>query len=126
GAPDPRGNEPTVESKRGIDWTEARKHWSFRPVVKPAVPAVRDAGWVTSPVDAFLLAKLEDKQLKPAPPAEKRVWLRRVTFDLTGLPPTRAELDEFVGDNAPGAEKRVVERLLDSPRYGERWARHWL
>ncbi|MDX1982734.1 MAG: PSD1 and planctomycete cytochrome C domain-containing protein [Bryobacteraceae bacterium] len=125
GAPDPRKDEAAT-ADRGIDWAEARKHWAFRPVVKPTPPSVREAAWVRTPVDAFLLAKLEEKGLKPAPQASRRDWLRRVTFDLTGLPPSGSEIDEFLNDATQQAEKKVVDRLLASPHYGERWARHWL
>src|SRR5262249_50436536 len=88
--------------------------------------AVRDRDWVRSPVDAFLLAKLEAAGLEPAPPADKRTLLRRVTFDLTGLPPTPQEIDAFLADESPDAYEKVVDRLLASPAYGERWGRHWL
>jgi mono/diheme cytochrome c family protein len=103
-----------------------QRHWSFRPVRKPDVPAVKAGDRVRTPVDAFVLAKLEDKGLSLSPAAERRVLLRRVTFDLTGLPPTPAEVEAFVNDKAPDAYARVVDRLLASPAYGERWARHWL
>jgi mono/diheme cytochrome c family protein len=103
-----------------------QRHWSFRPVRKPDVPAVKAGDRVRTPVDAFVLAKLEDKGLSLAPAAERRVLIRRVTFDLTGLPPTPAEVEAFVNDKAPDAYARVVDRLLASPAYGERWARHWL
>ena len=93
---------------------------------RPAPPAVRDVAWVKTPVDAFVLAELESRGWRPAPPADLRDWLRRVTFDLTGLPPTPEEVGAFVADASPGAEERVVDRLLASPRYGERWAQHWL
>ncbi len=103
-----------------------RDFWSFRPVVDPGIPAVKDAAWATSAVDRFVLAKLEEKGFRPAPPAEKRTLLRRATFDLIGLPPTPEEVDAFLADDAPDAFAKVVERLLASPRYGERWGRHWL
>ncbi len=102
------------------------QHWSFRPVQKPAVPAVRETGRVLTPVDAFVLAKLGEKGLTLSPPAGKRALLRRVTFDLTGLPPTPEEVEAFVRDRSPDAYARVVDRLLASPAYGERWGRHWL
>ncbi len=127
GAPDPRGERPAEAAGRkpGIDLEASRKFWAFQPVRRPEVP-VRDTSWVRSPVDAFLLAKLEEKGLRPAPPADKRTWLRRVTFDLTGLPPAIEEIQDYLADTSPQAERRVVDRLLASPHYGERWARHWL
>lgn len=103
-----------------------REWWSFRPVKDPRVPAVKNAQWVKNPIDAFILAKLEEKGLTPAPPADKLTLLRRVSYDLTGLPPTPQEIREFLADESPQAFEKVVERLLASPRYGERWGRHWL
>jgi hypothetical protein len=105
---------------------EQRQFWSFRRVRKPEPPDVRNSAWPQSPVDRFLLAKLEERGMKPAPPAEKHTLLRRVTFDLTGLPPTPEEIEAFLNDNSAEAFRRVVDRLLASPRYGERWGRHWL
>jgi len=101
-------------------------HWSFQPVRNPAVPAVKDAGWVRNPVDAFVRARLETKGFAPAPPADRRTLLRRVTFDLTGLPPTPDEVAAFENDPAADAFEKVVDRLLASSDYGERWGRHWL
>jgi len=129
GAPDPREATPVAgepEAKpAGYNTAEAAKtFWAFQPVRKPAAPKVRDKGWVQSPIDAFLLAKLAGK--RPPNPLDRASLLRRVTFDLTGLPPTPAELEAFLNDTAPGAFERVVNRLLASPHYGERWARHWL
>ena len=108
------------------DLSEQRKFWSFQPVHKVAPPAVRDREWGRNPIDAFILAKLEQKKLKPAPPADKATLLRRATFDLTGLPPTEAEIRSFLEDTSPQAFARVIDRLMDSPRYGERWGRHWM
>ena len=105
---------------------QQRRWWAFQKVVKPQTPSPKDSRWVKNPIDAFILAKLEEKGLAPAPPAGKVTLLRRVTFDLTGLPPTPEEVQAFVADNSPDAYARVVDRLLASPRYGERWARHWL
>jgi cytochrome c553 len=105
---------------------EQKRFWAFQPVKDPPVPHVRAAEWVRSPIDAFILAKLEAKGLRPAAPADKYTLLRRVTFDLTGLPPTPAEIDAFVHDDSPTAFEKVVDRLLESPTYGERWGRHWL
>jgi hypothetical protein len=105
---------------------QQRRWWAFQKVIKPAVPATADPAWVKTDVDAFVLAKLEEKKLKPAPPADKVTLIRRATIDLTGLLPTPDEVQAFVSDNSPGAFAKVVDRLLASPRYGERWARHWL
>jgi hypothetical protein len=103
-----------------------RAHWAFRKPVRPAPPAVRDPSWVRTPIDAFVLARLEQAGLKPAPDADRAALLRRVALDLTGLPPTPQEVDDFLHDARPGAYERMVERLLASPHYGERWAQHWL
>jgi hypothetical protein len=105
---------------------EPAKHWAFQPVSRPDLPAVRDRGWVRTPVDAFILAKLEAVGLKPAPAADKRTLLRRVYLDLIGLPPTLDEQHAFLSDTRPDAYARVVDQLLARPEYGERWARHWL
>jgi hypothetical protein len=107
-------------------WEAAKKHWAFQPVREPALPAVKDPGWAETPVDRFILAALEANGLSPSPDADRRTLLRRVTFDLTGLPPTPAELEAFLADRSPDAYKKVVDRLLASPAYGERWGRHWL
>ncbi len=101
-------------------------HWAFQPIRNPAPPAVTHAAWCQTPLDQFILARLEARGIQPAPAAGRRTLLRRVTFDLTGLPPTADELDAFVADPAPDAFERRVNRLLDSPQYGEHWGRHWL
>ncbi|HLJ54980.1 MAG TPA: DUF1549 domain-containing protein [Chthonomonadaceae bacterium] len=103
-----------------------RDFWSFCPVIKPAAPRVKDAGWCANAIDRFVLARLEAKGLKPAPPADRRTLIRRVSFDLTGLPPTPDEVEAFVNDRSPNAWQRLIDRLLASPHYGERWGRHWL
>ena len=103
-----------------------REHWAFQPVRPPPRPAVKNSVWVKTPVDAFVLSKLESQGLTPSPAADKRTLLRRITFDLIGLPPTPAEVQAFEADTAPDAHARVVERLLASPHYGERWGRYWL
>ena len=100
--------------------------WSLEPLRKSGLPQTTIKGWAKSPVDTFILAKLEEKKMRPARRAEKRDLLRRVTFDLIGLPPTPAEMRDFLNDRSPDAFAAVVDRLLASPRYGERWARHWL
>jgi hypothetical protein len=108
-------------------FTDAEKsYWAYQPVRKPAVPSVRRRSWVTTGVDAFILAALEKKGIPPAPPADKVTLLRRATFDLTGLPPTPAEVRAFLADRSPRSFEKVVDRLLASPHYGEKWARHWL
>ena len=125
GAIDPRdGKEPAVAS--GIDWKKARDFWSFQLPKMPALPAVKNAGWVKTPIDRFILAKLEAEKLTPVHPASKRELIRRATFDLTGLPPTPDEVEAFLNDNAANAFEKVVDRLLASPHYGERWGRYWL
>ena len=105
---------------------EDREHWAFVPPKRPEVPEVRDRGWVRTPIDAFILARLEREGLRPAPEADKGTLLRRLSFDLTGLPPTPEELDAFLTDPAPDAYEKAVDRLLASPHHGERWAQHWL
>ena len=128
GAPDPRiaavSNTGTGPTGMSID--DGRKFWSFKPVANPKVPDVHDASWVKNPVDAFVLAQLESKGLRPAPAADKRTLIRRITFNLTGLPPTPAEVAAFLADESEDAYNKVMERLLQSPHYGVRWGRHWL
>ena len=103
GAPDPRRPDSTAPRRPGpIDLEKARRFWSFRPVADPPVPPVRDAAWPLTPVDRFVLAKLEAKGLRPAPPADRRTLIRRATFDLTGLPPTPEEVDAFLADDVAG------------------------
>jgi hypothetical protein len=103
-----------------------RNHWAFQPVQKPALPAVKNQEWARTPLDRFILGRLEAQGLAPSPPADKRTLLRRVTFDLTGLPPAPDEVAAFEADSSPEAFARVVDRLLASPQYGACWARHWL
>ena len=113
------------DSAAGEDAT-IHKHWAFVPPVRPAVPTPANAPWVKTPVDAFVLARLEKEGLQPAPEADRAVLLRRLSLDLIGLPPTPAELDAFLADRTPAAYRKQVERLLASPHYGERWGRLWL
>jgi hypothetical protein len=129
GAPDPRNEAPAAQPAKAapkIDLQKAREHWAFQPIKNPSPPSVEDEGWVRNDIDRFIMAKLEKADVRPAPDADDRTLLRRVTFDLTGLPPTPAEIADFVGDKSSGAFAKVVDRLLASPRYGERWGRHWL
>ena len=122
GAPDPREGEGKKLS--GLT-PEARAHWIYQPVHEPPLPTIKDS-WIRNEIDAFVLAKLSANGMKPNPPASKEVLLRRVSYDLIGLPPTTAEVDAFVADTSADAFSQVVERLLASPHYGERWGRHWL
>jgi hypothetical protein len=104
----------------------ARTHWAFQPIRRPAVPGVRDRAWLRTPVDAFVLARLEAAGLKPASAATRRTLLRRAWLDLVGLPPSITEQDTFLADTSPDAWERLIDRLLGSPQHGERWGRHWL
>ncbi len=112
--------EPLLARRAGPDW------WSLRPIHRVQVPPVKEVDWVRTPVDAFILSGLERDALDHAPPADRATYIRRVTFDLIGLPPTPEEVHAFVTDPAPDAFEKLVDRLLSSPRYGERWGRHWL
>jgi hypothetical protein len=105
---------------------EQRSFWSFQPVRKPSTPDVRDVKWPKNDIDRFVLARLEEKSLHPVRPADKHALIRRATFDLIGLPPTPDEVDAFLSDKSPDAFAKVVDRLLASPHYGERWGRYWL
>ena len=127
GASAPASPSPEPTKKAGPPSLEdGKSFWAFQPPRDPSPPAVRDAAWVRSPIDRFILAALEEKGLAPAPEADKRSLIRRATFDLTGLPPTPEEVEAFLADQGPDAFARVVDRLLASSRYGERWGRHWL
>ena len=121
GAPMPEDGVVLADSAAGFDFEAFRKdHWAFGPVQKPSPPTT-DSDWVRSPIDAFVLARLEKAGLSPAPKAESRVLLRRAAFTLTGLPPTPEEMQSFLADESPRAFTHAVERLLASPAYGERW-----
>ena len=127
GAPDPRTAPAPVPSRStSADLAKARGFWSFRPPKKSAPPAARRNEWPRDAIDRFLLSALEARGLAPVADADRPRLLRRVTFDLSGLPPTPEELDAFLADRSPDAFARVVDRLLASPRFGERWGRHWL
>ena len=129
GAPWPRSpaEVPTVSNDRKFAITEKdRQYWAFLPVRRPALPAVRDAGWARTHIDRFILAGLEKAGLNPSPQAGPRELIRRLSYNLIGLPPTPAEVDAFLQDQSPRAWSRLVDRLLESPQYGERWGRHWL
>ncbi|MBI3849793.1 MAG: PSD1 domain-containing protein [Verrucomicrobia bacterium] len=124
GAPDPRATRPAAEK---IEYAgDSKDHWAFKPVKKPAPPTVKNEAWVKNDIDRFILAKLEEKGMKPNEPAEKHTLIRRVYYDLIGLPPTPEEVSAFENDSSSDAYEKVVDHLLVSPHYGERWARHWL
>merc|ERR1711969_500575 len=105
---------------------EDGRHWAYTAPVRPPAPNVRDDAWPTTPIDRFMLARLESQGLRPSPQADRARLLRRVSLDLTGLPPTPAEVDAFVADQSPDAWSKVVDRLLAAPGFGEHQARHWL
>jgi hypothetical protein len=127
GAVDPRiAAKSNLPAKKEIDWAETRKFWSFQPITRPAVPTVKEQAWPRGDLDRFVLVKLEAQQLRPVADADRQTLLRRLTFDLTGLPPTPAEMDAFVADKDSNAVEKVVDRLLASPQFGEHWGRHWL
>ncbi len=126
GAPDPRTAPVKAIARREIDIEAGKRFWSFRPIASPAPPIVKDADWPKSQIDRFVLAKQEADGLRPVGDADRSTWLRRVSFDLIGLPPTPTEIAEFLADDSPTARERVVDRLLASPHFGERWGRHWL
>ena len=109
-----------------VDSPEAKSHWSFQPVKRPEVPAVKNKSWPRNPIDAFILSKLESKNMSPAAEAPRGVLLRRAYYDLIGLPPTPEEVKAFLEDTSPDAYEKVIDRLLASPHYGEKWGRHWL
>ena len=105
---------------------EQKAHWAYQPLKRPELPAVRKLSWVRNPIDRFILAELESVELPHAPEADRIALIRRLTFDLTGLPPRPEEVAAFLADQRPDAYERLVDRLLESPHYGERWAQHWL
>jgi len=126
GAPDPREGDVARKAHAGIDLQAAREFWAFQLPEAHRPPEVKNAAWPYTEVDAFILAQLEQAGLKPAPDADRLTWLRRVTFDLTGLPPTPEEAKAFLADNSPQAFEKVVDRLLASEQFGVHWGRHWL
>ncbi|MGB7345443.1 MAG: PSD1 and planctomycete cytochrome C domain-containing protein [Pirellulaceae bacterium] len=127
GAPDPRIGTNVVK-QAGIDWQKGKAHWAFQPITNPTLPAVKDTDWSRDDLDRFILAKIEAASIKPVADANRFALIRRVTLDITGLPPTVDEVGPFVRDllSDDQALAKVVDRLLDSPAYGERWGRHWL
>ncbi|MEO5803346.1 MAG: DUF1549 domain-containing protein, partial [Verrucomicrobiota bacterium] len=119
---------------QGADWPDSasvkiadnRDHWAFKAPTRPAIPPVKNKKWVRNAIDNFVLARLEKEKFSTSPEADRVTLIRRLSLDLTGLPPSIKEVDEFVSDKSPDAYKKVLERLLASPHYGERWGRHWL
>ena len=125
GAADPRiGKSSPI--RRVIDFERSREFWAFQPIRNPTPPKVADTEWPAGDIDRFVLARMESKGLKPVEDADRAVLVRRVYFDLIGLPPTPEQVDDFVADSSPGALPKLIDRLLESPRFGERWGRHWL
>lgn len=125
-SPQVRGDNGTVAPKEPVITPDQRDHWSYRPLKRPAVPQVKNADWPRNPIDRFILHHIEKNGLRPAPKADRVTLIRRVTFDLTGLSPTPAEIDAFVNDHSPNAYEKLVDRLLASPAYGEHQAQAWL
>ncbi|MEC9092068.1 MAG: DUF1549 domain-containing protein, partial [Planctomycetota bacterium] len=128
---EPTGSEKTASSqqKNGQPFVFSQKqkdHWAFQPITEPDLPKVKGSNWPRSEIDFFILRQLERQGLKPAPDIDRAGWIRRATFDLLGIPPTYAEISDFVVDPSAHAFEKVVDRLLASPRYGEKWGRHWL
>jgi mono/diheme cytochrome c family protein len=126
GAPDPRDGGKDIAAKLSGLTDQAKAHWAYQPVKKPAVPENKQAAWAKTPVDAFILQKLEANGMTPNKPATKEALIRRAYYDLIGLPPTPYEVADFLKDTAPNAFEKVITKLLASPHYGERWGRHWL
>jgi len=126
GATDPRGDTNQVVRPKSIDIKAGRKHWAYHPLQAPATPKIKNTAWPSNDIDRFILSRLEAAGLSPGPDAKKIVLVRRLYFDLIGLPPTPEEIARFVNDKSPMVYENLVDRLMESPRFGERWGRHWL
>jgi len=127
GAPWPKESDTAAVAKEAFDInTRKANHWAWQPIKKQKPPTVTQSDWAKDPIDQFVLAKIESANLKPAEPAEKQTLIRRAYFDLIGMPPTREQVEAFLNDNSDDAFEKVIDELLDSPHYGERWARHWM
>jgi hypothetical protein len=126
GAPDPRADAPSVKPEHAEKPSSSKDFWAYRPPVRPEVPKVSNTSWIRDNIDSFVLQTLESKSLKPTNEADRRTWLRRVWFDLAGLPPAPEDVERFLADTSADAFEKVVDRLLASPRYGERMGRNWL
>jgi hypothetical protein len=125
GAPVPDSAKTADSGNHSLEMI-AKSHWAFRPIKQPAIPRASNPSWARTPIDAFILAKLDEQHWRPAPAASTVDWIRRVTYDLTGLPPTTLEIARYLDDRSPDADERLVDRLLASPHYGARWGQHWL
>ena len=123
---DAESERPIVKKHAPQVNEESKRFWAYQPVANPAVPEVANKDWVKTPIDSFLLARIEKEGLTPSPRATKTQLIRRAYFDLTGLPPSIEQVEQFMADDSPEAYEQVIDQLLDSPQYGERWARHWL
>ena len=126
GAPMPKAHDASEPTEGGVDFVSGRNFWSFQPAIVQTLPIVKDAAWPQSRIDSFVLAAMEKEGLAPSPPADRAVLIRRLSIDLIGLPPTPEQVREFVEDKSPDAYERLVEELLASPHYGEKWGRMWL
>ncbi len=126
GAVDPRDSSANASARNSVDMETGRKFWSFQPITDPPIPQPRDNSWCATDIDRFILHRLEDRGLQPVADASAVDLVRRIFFDLTGLPPTPAQIEDFVNDSSTDAVQRLVDALLESPRFGERWGRHWL
>ncbi len=130
--PPPQAKLPLSEHDRKIlerwiaEGAKYEMHWAFQRPTRPVMPVVKDRGWTRNEIDAYVLARLEREGLRPSPEADRLTLIRRVSLDLVGLPPTPEGVDAFLGDDSPDAYEKLVDRLLASPHYGERWARRWL
>src|SRR5262245_17011066 len=116
----------TGAAAQKADPAPGEKSWVYRPPLRPPVPTVKNAAWVRNPIDAFVAVRLEEKGLHPSAEADRQTLIRRLSFDLIGLPPSPREIEDFLHDPAPDAYEKLVDRLLASPHYGERWALYWL
>ena len=126
GAVYPEAKKTNAKAANAFDLKARLNHWAWQPIKRTVPPAVKDTTWTKNPIDAFVRAKLDAKGFKPNPAADRRTLIRRITFDLTGLPPTPDEIHAFINDKSPIAYEKVIDRLLASPHYGERWSRHWM
>ena len=126
GALDPRHEQKQIAKPKAIDIEAGRKHWAYQPLKNPRIPDVKHTAWPSTQLDRFILNRLEAAGRQPASDAEKIVLVRRLYFDLIGLPPTPEQIAQFTNDRSPAAYQKLVDQLLDSPRFGERWGRHWL